>query len=339
MRNALSLNKWDTPLLLVVGLVVLTGLSSALGYEQLTFSLTEMLIRLVVVVGIYLFVGNSGVISFGHIGFMCIGAYAAAWLTLDPSWKQVMLSGLPVALQENTYPFGIAVLAAACLAAFTALLLGAALMRLNGLAASIATFAFLAIVNSVYSNWDTVTGGTSSLIGIPNAVTVWIALGFAAAAIIVAFAFQTSRVGLMLRASREDEVAAQASSIGIFKVRLAAFVLSAFVVGAGGALYAQFIGVLTPDAFYLGMAFVTLAMLVVGGVGSLTGAVLGTAAVTLVTEVLKVGERGLTIAGSDVALPLGSQEIGLGIAMMLILILRPAGSMGNEEVRLSRGTK
>lgn len=339
MRNALSLSKWDTPLLLVGGLIILTGLSSALGYEQLTFSLTEMLIRLVVVVGIYLFVGNSGVISFGHIGFMCIGAYAAAWLTLDPSWKQVMLSGLPVALQENTYPFGIAVLAAACLAAFTALLLGAALMRLNGLAASIATFAFLAIVNSVYSNWDTVTGGTSSLIGIPNAVTVWIALGFAAAAIIVAFAFQTSRVGLMLRASREDEVAAQASSIGIFKVRLAAFVLSAFVVGAGGALYAQFIGVLTPDAFYLGMAFVTLAMLVVGGVGSLTGAVLGTAAVTLVTEVLKVGERGLTIAGSDVALPLGSQEIGLGIAMMLILILRPAGIMGNEEVRLSRGTK
>lgn len=336
MRNVLSLKKSDTPLLLVGGLIILTGLSSALGYEQLTFSLTEMLIRLVVVVGIYIFVGNSGVISFGHIGFMCIGAYAAAWLTLDPSWKQVMLSGLPVALQENTYPFGIAVLAAACLAAFTALLLGAALMRLNGLAASIATFAFLAIVNSVYSNWDTVTGGTSSLIGIPNAVTLWIALAFAATAIIVAFVFQTSRVGLMLRASREDEVAAQASSIGIFSVRLAAFVLSAFTVGAGGALYAQFIGVLTPDAFYLGMAFVTLAMLVVGGVGSLTGAVLGTAAVTLVTEVLKVGERGLTIAGTDLALPLGSQEIGLGIAMMLILILRPAGIMGNDEVRVSR---
>lgn len=339
MGKAFSLTSSATPLILIGALVLLTGLSGALGSDQLTFSLTEMLIRLVVVVGIYVFVGNAGIISFGHIGFMCIGAYAAAWLTLDPSWKQVMLSGLPVALQENTYPFGVAVLAAACLAAFTALLLGAALMRLNGLAASIATFAFLAIVNSVYSNWDTVTGGTSSLIGIPNSVTVWIALGFAAIAIVVAFAFQTSRVGLMLRASREDEVAAQASSIRIFRVRLAAFVLSAFIVGAGGALYAQFIGVLTPDAFYLGMSFVTLAMLVVGGIGSLTGAVLGTAAVTLVTEMLKAGERGLTLSGTDLALPLGSQEIGLGIAMMLILILRPAGIMGNEEVKLPRQTK
>lgn len=336
MRRSPALRSVATPILLALLLVAFALAAWASGSKPFNQTIIDIFLKVIFAVGLWVFVGNSGVISFGHIGFMCIGAYAAAWLTLDPSWKQVMLSGLPVALQENTYPFGIAVLAAACLAAFTALLLGAALMRLNGLAASIATFAFLAIVNSVYSNWDTVTGGTSSLIGIPNAVTLWIALAFAATTIIVAFAFQTSRVGLMLRASREDEVAAQASSIGIFRVRLAAFVLSAFVVGAGGALYAQFIGVLTPDAFYLGMAFVTLAMLVVGGVGSLTGAVLGTAAVTLVTEVLKVGERGLTIAGTDLALPLGSQEIGLGIAMMLILILRPAGIMGNDEVRVSR---
>ena len=79
--------------------------STLLGSEELQLTLTEMLIRLMVVVGIYVFVGNSGVISFGHIGFMCIGAYAAAWATLDPGWKQVMLTGLPEFLQSAQWPF------------------------------------------------------------------------------------------------------------------------------------------------------------------------------------------------------------------------------------------
>jgi branched-chain amino acid transport system permease protein len=78
---------------------------TSLGSDQLQVTITEMLIRMVVVVGIYLFVGNSGILSFGHIGFMCIGAYAAAWATVDPTWKQMMLTGLPDFLQQNQYGF------------------------------------------------------------------------------------------------------------------------------------------------------------------------------------------------------------------------------------------
>ena len=324
--------RFRTPLLLAGGLLVLVALATAMGSEQLNFTFTEMLIRMIVVIGLYMFVGNSGIMSFGHVGFMGIGAYVTAWATLSPEWKQVMLQGLPLFLQENTYPFPVAVLASGLVAAGVALVLGAAIMRLNGLAASIATFAFLAIVYSVYSNWESVTGGTSSVIGIPAVVGPWTAVGFACFAVAAAYAFQVSRYGLMLRASRDDEVAALSSSVDIVRVRLIAFVCSAFLVGMGGALYAHFLGVLTTDAFYLALSFVTLSMLVVGGMGSLTGAVVGTLAVTLIVETLRACERGFTLGGAQMSLPRGSQEIGLGLALALVLIFRPAGLSRSREL-------
>ena len=123
-----------------------------------------------IVVGLYVFIGNSGILSFGHIGFVCIGAYAAGWATADPSWKQLMLSGLPSFLQDEEYPFLVAQAGAMVLPAIVALALGAAIMRLRGIGASIATFAFLIIIQSWYSNWDSVTAGASSLARLPTVV-------------------------------------------------------------------------------------------------------------------------------------------------------------------------
>ncbi|GGC44888.1 branched-chain amino acid ABC transporter permease [Chelatococcus reniformis] len=321
----------QTPMLLAVLLVLIAGATSLSSNEALQVTLTEMFIRVIVVVGLYVFIGNSGIISFGHIGFMCIGAYAAAWATAEPSFKQIMLSGLPAFLQEHQYPFLVATAGALLLAMAVAFVLGLAIMRLSGTAASIATFAFLIIVNSVYSNWDSLTAGVSSIIGIPTVVGSFTAYAFAALAILVAYLFQISRFGLMLRASRDDEVAARASAVKIMRVRLAAFVLSAGLVGIGGGLYAQFLGILTVDPFYLNLSFITIAMLVVGGMASLSGAVVGVVAVTAIVEILRLFERGVPIGGASLGLPQGSQEIGLGIVMALILIFRPNGlSRGRE---------
>jgi branched-chain amino acid transport system permease protein len=124
-----------TPMLLIaaVGVVTFIGI---LGGDQVQTSLTEMLIRMVVVVGIWVFVGNSGIISFGHVGFMCIGAYAAAWATVDPNWKSIMLTGLPDFLQNGQYPVSYAIVGGAVLAAAVALVIGFAIMRLSGIAPS-----------------------------------------------------------------------------------------------------------------------------------------------------------------------------------------------------------
>ena len=121
-----------------------------------------------------------------------------------------------------------------------------------------------------------------------------------------------------------DEIAARAPAAAVERVRLTAFVISAFLIGAGGSLYAQFLGILTADTFFMGLTFITLAMLVIGGIGSLSGAVVGTVAVALIIEILRGLEGGVIVAGARLALPAGSQEIGLGMVMALILIFRAA---------------
>src|SRR5258707_10803972 len=305
--------EWWPVVSLGLGLVLIVGVVGQLGGDQTRVTLTEMLIRMVVVIAPYLFIGNSGILSFGHVGFMCIGAYAAGWATCNPAWKQLMLTGLPVFLREEEYPFLLAVAGGGALAAVVALIGGYAIMRLPVIAASIATFAFLAIVNSVYSNWDSVTAGTSSIIGIPQVVGPWEALAFALFSMVAAFVFQKSRYGLMLKASRDDEVAARASAVDIVKVRLIAFVVSAFLVGMAGALYGHFLGVLTVDIFYMGLTFITLWMLVVGGVGSLFGAVVGVLAVALVVGGPGALAARITVGGHKDAPPPAPQGNGLGV--------------------------
>jgi branched-chain amino acid transport system permease protein len=324
----------STPGLLIVALLGIVILGQLSGVQAWNIVLTEMLIRVVVVVGIYMFVGNSGIISFGHIGFMCIGAYGAAWATVSPEWKEVMLVGLPTFLQGREYPFIVAVIGGATLAACVALILGCAIMRLSGIAASIASFAFMAIIHNVYSNWDSVTAGTSSIIGIPTVVDAWMALAFAALAIGGVFLYQRTPTCLLLRCTREDDIAAQSSAISIFRVRLLAFVGSAFVVGLGGALQAHFLGILSTNIFYLDLTFITLAMLVVGGMGSLSGAVVGVVVVTGIVTLLRAGEGGIHLAEGTIKLPLGSQEIGLGLMMALVLVFRPKGIIRGRDLSL-----
>jgi branched-chain amino acid transport system permease protein len=317
---------------LIAIVAVILALSQMVNSEGITITINEMLIRMIVVVGIYTFIGNSGILSFGHIAFMCIGAYAAGWAAGPPAWKQLMLTGLPGFLTHDQYPFIVAVTGGGVLAAAVALLFGAAIIRLTGIAASIATFAFLAGVNSLYWNWDSVTAGASSIIGIPTVTDSWVFFAFVAFAILCALLFQESRFGLMLRASRDDEVAAKSAAVNVVSVRLIAFVLSAFLVGLGGGLYAHFLGVITVDVFYLNLTFITLAMLIVGGAGSLSGAVLGTLFVTLIVQVLRYLEAGFTVSGVSVALPKYSQEIGLGLVLALTLIFRSDGLTNGYEI-------
>lgn len=321
----------QTPLLLLAALAVIACLDFLGGGGPVSVTLTQMFIDIVVVVGLYVFIGNSGIMSFGHIGFMCIGAYAAAWATARPAFKEIMLAGLPTFLQHNQYPFLLAQLGALVLPAIVALILGIAIVRLSGIAGAIATFAFLVIVSSVYSNWDSVTAGLSSIVGIPTVVGPWVAYLFAAAAIVVAHLFRISRFGLMLMASRDDEVAARASAVGVLRVRLLAFVVSAAIVGVGGGLYAQFLGILTVSPFFIDLTFTTLAMLVVGGMFSLTGAVVGVVVMTAVVQFLLFLEHGVQLGPVTFALPDGSEEIGLGVIMAVILILQPSGLTRGRE--------
>jgi len=323
-----------TPVVLALLLLIFTMAAVFLGDRAIGRMAAETLINVTMVVGFWVFVGNSGVVSFGHAAFGCIGAYVSAWLTLRPAMKATLLPGLPEFLAAADWHVLPAAIAAGGIAALVALLSGAAILRLSGIAASIATFAFLAMVNTIWANWTPVTGGTSSVVGLDRYVTPWVALGWAVAAILIAALHAASASGLALRATREDEVAAAASGIDRYRHRLLAYTLSAFFCGAAGALMGHFIGVINPDGFYLSLTFLMLAMVVIGGVGSLSGAVVGVLALSIAVEVLVRMEKGVSIGEATLALPHGSQEIILAAIMILILIFRPAGMLAGREVML-----
>ena len=175
---------WE-PASLALGLLVITVLILATNDTVLVFTVTNGLIQTVLVVGLYIFIGNSGILAFGHITYAMIGAYAAAWPTLDPFKKSFALA-LPPFLADHAYPLFPSAVAAAVLAGVAAFITGIPLTRLTGISASIATFAVLAIFNTIYSNWDSWTFGASTLVGIPIYVTAWVALAWAVAALLAA---------------------------------------------------------------------------------------------------------------------------------------------------------
>jgi branched-chain amino acid transport system permease protein len=317
-------------LMLIVSGITLVAL--AVDSTAVNRTVTEGLIMVVVVVGLYVFIGNSGILSFGHTAFMAIGAYASAWATCCPALKTFTMSALPPLLLYNTYHVLPAALGAGLLAALVALIMGAALMRLSGVAASIATLALLFIVNVIYSNWESLTRGKGSLVGLPTYVRPWVALAWACAAIVVAWAHQRSRFGIALRAAREEHVASQACGVNVYQQRLIAFVLSAFLVAIGGVLHAHYLGTIQIDNYFLDMTLMTLAMLVVGGQRSLAGAVVGVIVITLVIEVFRRLENGVALGGLEFALPNGVQQLVLALAVLLCLVFRPSGLMAGREV-------
>ena len=316
-------------LLILVTLAVV--LISGFAAPAMQRVVVEALIKLTVVVGLFIFVGNSGVFSFGHISFMALGGYISAILTLTPARKSVLLDLPPFLETLQLSPFAGLVLAVVG-AGVIAMLVGYPLSRLRGIALPMATFALLVIVHVIASNWQQVTGGRQALVGLPRYTDLWVALAGAAAAIACAGFYGSTRHCLALRCSRENEVAASATGIDIERERYLAFVISAMVVAMGGVLFSHFIGTITANTFYIELTFVTLTMLVIGGLGGLTGAYLGVALVSIVSELFRMIEKGIEIGPIAVSAPPGLQEIALAAILLAILILRPNGLLGDWEL-------
>jgi branched-chain amino acid transport system permease protein len=320
------------PLVLLILIVAGIALAASLGPTVLERRATQGLINLIAVVGLYVFVGNSGVLAFGNVAFMAVGAYVSALLTMKPAAKSVFLPDLPGFVAAAEWPTVPGALAGGAAAALMAFIVGLPLMRLSGISASIATFAVLVITYAVLGNWTTVTGGQNSLMGLPLYVDLWTVLAWAVAAIAIAFAYQETRSALLLRASREDETAARASSVHVTRHRLIAFVISGFLSGIAGVLLAHFLGTVRVETFYLDLTFLIVAMLVIGGMGSLTGAVFGAIVIAALTEFLRQLEIGFPVGDITLAAPAGLGDAILALLMLLIILFRPKGIAGGEEI-------
>jgi branched-chain amino acid transport system permease protein len=318
--------------LVPIALVALTVAFGAGGTPSLQGTVTLTLCNLIVVLGLQVFIGNSGVYTFGQLGFATAGAYTAALLTLPAAFVLLQTPGLPALIAEAQLGPLLSTLIAAALCGLLAAIVGLPLMRTSTLAIPISTFAFLIVVFNVVANWDQVTGGSSGLVSIPRTTSVESAGLWAAMAVVVALGFKWSRAGYRLQATREDEVVARSIGINVMKERLIAFAISGVLCGVGGALAVHQSGVLNPSSFYFGATVTTLTMLVVGGARSVFGAVIGTIAVASVNEVLHGFEDGADLLGViSIGDTPGLAAIGLGLILLATMIAMPNGLSGGRE--------
>ncbi len=317
------------------GAVVIAALLGAAASASTEIYFVNALVAVTIVVAIYVFVGNSGVLSFGHISFVAVGAWAAGVLSVPVSEKPAIMQYLFPVLRDHTVGNVTSLLIAAGIGGVYALLVGLPLMRLSGLAAGIATFGVLEITHNLLRYYEKVGPGSNTFSSVPETTGLLQAAIGALLVIGVAFGYQSSRFGRLLRATREDPAAARAVGVSVYRQRLLAFTLSGVLAGFAGGLYVHLLPINT-ETVYLDLTFITLAMLVIGGMTSLWGAVVGALAVSGLDSLLAEAESGLDIAGIQVDLPSGTRLVVVGALMALVLILRPNGITGGREFRLDR---
>ncbi len=316
-----------------VALVVVVGLVATTVSRANEIYALNALVSVAIVVAIYVFVGTSGVLSFGQISFVAVGAFAAGIMTVPLESKRGVLTEIFPLLRDHTIGNLPSYLLAAAVGGVFAFVVGLPLMRLSGLAAGIATLAVLEITHNVLREWTSIGPGATTLALVPETVGPLQATAGAIIAILVAFGYQRSRPGRLLRATREDPAAARGVGVDVHRQRLLAFTLSGALAGFAGGLYVHILGSITADAVYLELTFLTLAMLVFGGATSLWGAVLGAFVVSALDSFLSQAESGVNI-GFTFDLPQGTRLIILGAVMATMLILRPSGITDGQEFSL-----
>jgi branched-chain amino acid transport system permease protein len=320
-------------LTVTVGGLVYTQLAASAYIQRIVVGLG---ISIILVVSLNLSNGFTGVFSLGHVGFMAIGAYTAAILTLPLSLKRVNLPDLPDWLAHAQLSFLPATLIGAILAVVIAMLVGLSLMRLSGPYVAVATLGFLVIVQVVLVNWASMTRGSRTFSGVPSFTTLWWVWGWVILTVYAIWRLVRSSYGRRMMAVRDNEIAAQSLGISVVRSRLIAFCVSAFFTAVAGSLWAHFIMSFSPKAFYFVETFNIIMMLVLGGSGSVSGSIVGAVFITVLSEVLRNAERGISIASFHIPPMYGASQILIAIVFIVVIIFRPKGLLGDREINFNR---
>ena len=301
------------------------------GYKIQVLNLIA--VNAILALSLNLIYGFTGMFSLGHAGFMAIGAYVSAILILPAAQKEMMYILEPIIWPFSVLeaPFFISVLAGGLIAALLGLLIALPVLRLGGDYLGIATLGFAEIIRVVFTNITPVTNGALGLKGIPPYANLgwnyfWCVLTF-----FVIVKLLSSNFGNCLRAIRDDEVAAKAMGINTFKCRAISFAVGAFFAGVGGALMGSLITTIDPKMFNFQLTFNILMIVVAGGLGSITGSMVGAVVITVLLEWLRFVEDTIEI-GSFVLVGIpGMRMVIFSLVLLLIILYRREGIIGGYE--------
>lgn len=302
-------NNWlkfcgEVLILVALFTVVQYAITAGLLNQYYQINLTSMVINIILAVSLNLINGFTGQLSLGHAGFMAVGAYSAVIMT-----------------EMLMQPFAIGLLAACLAAAIAGFIIGVPTLRLKGDYLAIATLAFGEIIRVVLQNIDYVNG-PAGIVGISKLTTWPLLFGAMILTILVVVNLINSSYGRAIVSVREDEVAAELMGINTTRYKVIAFVIGAMFAGLAGALYAHFFYIIKPETFNFLKSFDILVMVVLGGLGSTTGAIIAAMFITVLTAALQ-------------SFP-AIRMILYALILIIVMIYRPQGLMGTKE--LSRET-
>ena len=323
---------WTSALLLIAavgGLALVVSL--AFGNTGVNIA-TLALLQLAAVLALATFSGNSGIVSFGHSAFMGVGAYVFGILTMPKGIQASALPHLPQWLQGHQLSLGLALIAVLVVGLALGILSGFPLARLSTGSAAIGTLAFLIIIHVTLIGARDFTRGSQTFYGVPRLTNVYVAFAAAAVFILIARILKETPLGLKLRAARENEVAAAASGVNVRRSRHQGWAISIMLSLLVGALYGSFLGAFSPKDFYFDLIFTLIAMLIVGGMLTVSGAVAGTILLAAVVQILRQAETGVDLGPLHIPGVFGLPQLGMGLALLLTIWRRPLGLMGLREI-------
>jgi branched-chain amino acid transport system permease protein len=277
--------------------------------------------------------GMGGMFSLGHAGFMAIGAYVSAILIITPDQKQLMWILDPISpwVMNLQAPFLLSLLAAGAISALFGALISIPVLRLGGDYLGIATLGFSEIIRILITNLTPLTNGPLGLKGIPAHASLLMSYGCLAVMLLCMARLMRSNFGNVVRAVRDDEVAAKTMGIDTFKIRVLVFTLGCFGGGVGGALMGNLITTIDPKMFMITQTYSLLMIVVVGGLGSMTGSVVGAVLITTMLEWLRFVENPITIGSLSIPGIPGMRMVIFSVLLIAVIIFRREGIMGMRE--------
>lgn len=336
-KQPISKNKLYTLVALLVVIALLAFLqANSSSYSYQISILERSAIYAVVAVSMNLLTGFTGLFSLGQAGFMAIGAYTVAILTIPVESRASVyyVSGISPAIANLHCPFWLALIIAGLISAAAAALIGIPVLRLKSDYLAIATLGFSEIIRAVIAapQLDQITNGSYGLKSIPGFPNLFMAFGLCALCILLMVLLINSSYGRVFKALREDEIAAQAMGLNLFRYKELAFVISSFFTGVGGGLLAMFMRSIDSKTFSISLTYDILLIVVLGGIGSVTGSVLGSFLVTAGREWLRFFDNPLTIAGIQIPLfRTGFRMVIFSILLMVVVLFYSRGLMGSNE--------
>lgn len=278
-------------------------------------------INIILVASLNVTTGFLGQIALGHAGFMSIGAYSAALFV-----KALQDGGIPLIEKSTVFPAGyaaflVSLLVGGLVAAIFGLLVGIPALRLKGDYLAIITLGFGEIIRVVIENLS-FTGGAQGLRSIPKLAKLPVVFWVTVLCVVIIFTFIRSRHGRAIIAIREDDIASEASGINNTYYKVLAFTFAAFFAGIAGAIYGQYYAVLGASTFNFMKSIDILVMVVLGGMGSITGSIVAAIGLTFLPELLR--------SFADYRMVIYS------VALILVMIFKPSGLMGRYEFSLTR---